>query len=490
MKRKWVLLLAVGTLACFAASLQAQAPQGTRRPKLVVTDTLNQVTTLQPTAGLNDGTDDGSAAKGKDVYAFAGCGSSIVNQGAAPSCGVNSSTCNPCSGIGYVQFSTAGMPATNIAKAEIQLYVGVWHSTCGWPYPEDPVFGMRKVTGSWDEMALDWNVQPAFDAAAIASYTFTGVAGVTPITDYRWVSFDITDLYKGWAGGTVPNYGVRLSHDNPFCMNCDSAWFFSSDDGLTQLSYVGATSGASGAPATLSARLEEVGGGAISGRTVTLGVGGQTCQGTTDAAGIASCNVTPVGGGMQAISGSFSGDTQYQTSSTSGQFEIAGPLAVAPTIRKAFGAATMLLGETTSLSFTIGNPNASVPLTGVGFTDPLPAGLAVSTPNGLTGSCGGGTITAVAGSVSVGLTGATLGAATQCTFSVTVTGAALGEKMNTTGVVSSVEGGSGTTASASVAVVAAVPTLQQWAIPLLSLLIVIAGAGAAWRSQRLKISIR
>jgi Bacterial Ig-like domain (group 3)/Putative Ig domain len=125
---------------------------------------------------------------------------------------------------------------------------------------------------------------------------------------------------------------------------------------------------------------------------------------------------------------------------------------VPPTIAKSFGAVTMAVGESTSLSFTIDNPNKSSTLTGVGFTDPLPAGLVVSTPNGLTGSCGGGTILAAAGSGAVSLTGATLAVGASCAFSVNVTATSAGTKDNTTGPVTSVEGGTGGTASASIRV--------------------------------------
>src|SRR5262249_7187297 len=89
-------------------------------------------------------------------------------------------------------------------------------------------------------------------------------------------------------------------------------------------------------------------------------------------------------------------------------------------------------------------------LSGVGFIDNFPAGLIVSNPNGLVGSCGAGTITAVAGSSSVSLSGGTIAANSSCTFSVNVTGTTVGAKNNTTSNVTSNEGGTGGTASASV----------------------------------------
>jgi len=154
---------------------------------------------------------------------------------------------------------------------------------------------------------------------------------------------------------------------------------------------------------------------------------------------------------------------------------------LAPTFGKAFGPGAVPLNGTTSLSFTIANPNALTTLTGVGFTDNLPAGIVVSTPNGLAGICGGGTITATAGSGSVTLSAATLAPNASCSFSVNVTGTTLGTKVNTTSAVTSVEGGPGNTASATLAVgvTLPVPTLQQWALWLLALLILLVTAGAA-----------
>ncbi len=119
-----------------------------------------------------------------------------------------------------------------------------------------------------------------------------------------------------------------------------------------------------------------------------------------------------------------------------------------PTITKSFGAASIPLNGTTSLSFTINNPTAD-PMTGIAFTDNLPAGLLISTPNGLTGDCGGGIITAVEGTGVISLSGATLAGGVSCTFSVNVTGVAGGTQNNVTGNIT-FDGGTGGTASASI----------------------------------------
>jgi len=159
-----------------------------------------------------------------------------------------------------------------------------------------------------------------------------------------------------------------------------------------------------------------------------------------------------------------------------------------PTISKAFGAVAIAVNEATSLTFTLVNPNTSDALTGVGFTDPLPAGLVVGSPNGLTGSCGGGTITAVAGSSSVSLSGATLPADSSCTFSVNVLGTAGGTVSNITGAVTSNEGGTGGTASASltVAVLIPVPSLDRWALLLLVLALATIGVHLRYRRTRVR----
>jgi hypothetical protein len=136
-----------------------------------------------------------------------------------------------------------------------------------------------------------------------------------------------------------------------------------------------------------------------------------------------------------------------------------------PSIVESFGAASIPLNSTTSLNFTINNPNATATLTGIGFSDILPSGLVVATPSGITGSCGAGTISAAAGTNIISLSAGSIAARGACTFSVSVIGVAVGKQDSTTGNVTSTEGGTGGTASASTTISPLTPTVAISAAP-------------------------
>lgn len=75
-----------------------------------------------------------------------------------------------------------------------------------------------------------------------------------------------------------------------------------------------------GTGVTLSGRLLEDGITPIQGRTLTLGLGSQTCTGTTDATGSASCTLVFSGQlGPEPLSAAFAGDAYYQPSSDTSQ---------------------------------------------------------------------------------------------------------------------------------------------------------------------------
>jgi uncharacterized repeat protein (TIGR01451 family) len=196
--------------------------------------------------------------------------------------------------------------------------------------------------------------------------------------------------------------------------------------------------------------------------TAVAGSSSVSLSGGTLAAS-ASCtfalNVTGTTAGVKNnVSGNVS-STQGGTGNTASASITVG----APSIAKAFGAASIPVGGTTSLTFSITNPNATIALSGVAFTDTLPSGLVVATPTGLSNTCGG-TATATAGSSSVSLSGGTLPASGSCTFALNVTGTTAGVKNNVSGNVSSTQGGTGNTASATLTVVAP-PTITTTTPP-------------------------
>lgn len=130
--------------------------------------------------------------------------------------------------------------------------------------------------------------------------------------------------------------------------------------------------------------------------------------------------------------------------------------ATPPTITSAFTPNLIGLSDSaaTALSFTITNPNASGTLSGVAFTDTLPAGLAIDDPNGESGSCGtGSVVTATPSTQAISLSGGSIKAGASCTFSVSVSATQTGTVQSATSVVSSSAGSSSAGATASLTVI-------------------------------------
>ena len=133
--------------------------------------------------------------------------------------------------------------------------------------------------------------------------------------------------------------------------------------------------------------------------------------------------------------------------------------AAPPVISKFFSADNVALNGTVFLFFTIVNPNGS-PLTGIAFTDVLPSGLIVASPNNLSSDCGG-TVTAPASSPSITLAGGTLGPGAFCTISLSIEGIAAGPQANTTGTITSTESGPGATSNTATETVVVPPDLAK-----------------------------
>jgi len=200
--------------------------------------------------------------------------------------------------------------------------------------------------------------------------------------------------------------------------------------------------------------------GSSTGHTITAVAGTRTISlgGATLAAG-SSCSFTVYVKGVTAgsytnTSGSISSDETGPNTGSNGYGTDSLSVVATPVINKTFGTTNLITGETTSLTFTITNPNGATALTGVGFTDTLPAGLDVTSATVDLPCNASGTLTLTDNSPNpdtIVLSGATLAGGSFCTFSVDVTGTTAGTYTNTVTVTS--DGGcTGNTASATVIV--------------------------------------
>ena len=118
-----------------------------------------------------------------------------------------------------------------------------------------------------------------------------------------------------------------------------------------------------------------------------------------------------------------------------------------PTITKAFAEDPITVGGVTSLTFTLANPN-SIELTGVVFSDNLPAGMQVAAAPSAGTNCGN-TPSWSPGAADTLLdfgnpTPASIPANSSCTVSVNVTLTTAGPHENVSGYISSTEGGTNT----------------------------------------------
>ncbi len=138
-----------------------------------------------------------------------------------------------------------------------------------------------------------------------ATTNASGVASCTLVLDQCGGSYTVK---ADFAGSTL----YKPSTDSkPFTVTAEE----------TTLTYTGDTAIANGGTATLSGVLLEDNATPIAGRSVTftLGTGGtaQTCNGVTDASGIAVCIISPVTQplGPGVVADAFAGDTCYRPAS-------------------------------------------------------------------------------------------------------------------------------------------------------------------------------
>ncbi|MCP4688586.1 MAG: DNRLRE domain-containing protein, partial [Desulfobacterales bacterium] len=154
---------------------------------------------MQPDPGNNDGADDGSMTRGKDVMLDSYHGGGNGNGGKAFQFVIGGNHFNsPGTPNGHysalLRFNIDKLPE-DIESASLKIYqYEVWEG-----YARTTLAIVKRITESWDEMAVTFNTRPAAADTEISTVINTTI---------EWKQWDVTSLYRAWRSGESPNYGL------------------------------------------------------------------------------------------------------------------------------------------------------------------------------------------------------------------------------------------------------------------------------------------
>jgi uncharacterized repeat protein (TIGR01451 family) len=127
-----------------------------------------------------------------------------------------------------------------------------------------------------------------------------------------------------------------------------------------------------------------------------------------------------------------------------------------PNISKVFAQNPVGRNQAVKLTFAITNPNTTLAIAGLSFTDLLPSSpgamLVAPVPNRVVSNCGAGVLTAAAGTNNISFTGGSVAVGATCTVSVDVIGTTSGNYTNISSAVNSTNAGIGNSATANIRV--------------------------------------
>ena len=193
--------------------------------------------------------------------------------------------------------------------------------------------------------------------------------------------------------------------------------------------------------------------------TITNGCGGTLSDAGGAALAAGSTAVKLVGGTVPAngsclvkvnvkapTAGTYNNTTNAVSSANAGTGVVSNtaPLVVssvvAPSIAKDFSPSPIAVGGTSTLTFTVTNPNPTTALTGVAFGDTFPtspgAMTVAATPAATTTGCGTPTFAPAANATSLAFSAGTIAGGGTCTVKVNITVNAVGAYTNVSGAVS------------------------------------------------------
>ncbi|HXU26809.1 MAG TPA: DNRLRE domain-containing protein [Bacteroidia bacterium] len=164
---------------------------------------------FRPGPGLNDGTDEGGANTGKDLYVTDGDNITHGDEGAFTTSPV--SNCNNTTVISFFKFDVSTLPAV------VDSVVLVFHHYDPAPYCYSNCvadFHFAVVTQPWSETTLQFTSLPTKDPTPF--YT---------MLNHQWndslkeKGYNITPTYLDWRNGTIANNGFEIYSSTIGCNN-------------------------------------------------------------------------------------------------------------------------------------------------------------------------------------------------------------------------------------------------------------------------------
>jgi len=261
---------------------------------------------------------------------------------------------------------------------------------------ENVVVGLRATTLAYTGATSgNYNHGATLSAHLTDNETSSGVPG-EPITltigSQSCNATTGTGASAGTASCTITltqtpgNYSVNASFAGDAVYAASSAMHsFTINEEPTDLAYGGPTTAVYHHPFTASATLTDASGGApVAGESVLFSLGSDTCSGTTNPSGVASCSITPSqAAGSYTMTATFAGDADYLGSSDSAPFSITKEA----TTLSYDGPAEIANGYPATLSGTL-EEDLGTPIAGRTVTFTLGSGASAQSCTGVTGPSG------------------------------------------------------------------------------------------------------
>jgi kumamolisin len=175
--------------------------------------------------------------------------------------------------------------------------------------------GTSLATPIWAAASVVWNRENA--AAGRPGIGFAAPLIYSLANDPTTYARDFHDIQSGSNGfEATPGWDEATGWGSPIFDN-----LFNNSAAIT---YTGPAAAKTGSPVTLSGDLDDQGTThGVSGRTLRLSAGAESCEATTNATGEASCSVQVVDApGVYSVSAAFAGDAAYTAVSSTGPFTV------------------------------------------------------------------------------------------------------------------------------------------------------------------------